>query len=600
MTGMMTQFLQAIVTTPALMVVVKATLVLVVAMLAVRLATRARAALRHSLLAAAFAAILALPVLTVLLPAVQLPIPKADAGAFSPAKAVEQPMRSGRKQAVAASGDVAINPPVSVATLLLSVWALGACLVFAPVAVGLFRLRHLRRTGLPALDMFPAVNELLADAGLRRQVDVVLHEDIHVPMMCGTVRPTILLPMDAHRWTAAERQNVFVHELEHIRRSDWLVHLVARATCSVYWFQPLTWAAWRQLTLDAERACDDVVVQQTDGAVYAHHLVTLAQRLSAKAAMPALSMARRSDLTARVSAILNQDQVRGRVGFTPKRVIVSAAIVIALGVSALTAVQVAPPSPFAPAVAGARPAFDVASIKESTRDASEGCGRFPYPTRVEFINCTIESTIVIIYRMQRGQLMGAPDWLESKRFDIIATSETPFTGQEGLGLMRQLLADRFNLKMRVDTEPKPVYVLKFARSDKRLGPNLRANAICTATAAAVARGETPPKPSPCQPQLKRAPGSFVVRGNQFGTFARNEFPYLVDRPIVDETGLTDFFDFDLTFAPIAPGGSPDSRTTDDRPSIFTAVEEQLGLKLVPETRPVSVMVIDSVSQPPAN
>ena len=72
-----------------------------------------------------------------------------------------------------------------------------------------------------------------------------------------------------------------------------------------------------------------------------------------------------------------------------------------------------PPSPFTPAVAGTQPAFGAASIKESTRVASEGCGRFPHPTRVEFINCDVESTIVIVYRMQRHQLIGAPDWLAS-------------------------------------------------------------------------------------------------------------------------------------------------------------------------------------------
>ena len=80
-------------------------------------------------------------------------------------------------------------------------------------------------------------------------------------MTAGWLRPTILLPRDAGEWNEAERRNALVHELEHVRRADWAIQVVARVACGLYWFHPLAWAAWRRMALDAERACDDAVLR---------------------------------------------------------------------------------------------------------------------------------------------------------------------------------------------------------------------------------------------------------------------------------------------------------------------------------------------------
>ena len=81
-------------------------------------------------------------------------------------------------------------------------------------------------------------------------------------------------------WSELDLQRVFVHELEHVKRFDWLTHISTRAICSFYWFHPLVWIAWRQISLEAERACDDAVVVQTEREDYADQLVGLARRLS--------------------------------------------------------------------------------------------------------------------------------------------------------------------------------------------------------------------------------------------------------------------------------------------------------------------------------
>src|SRR4029077_512611 len=123
------------------------------------------------------------------------------------------------------------------------------------------------------------VRTLAAEAGIRRRVEVLSHEEIVAPITCGLLRPAIVLPSDAKDWSDADFRHAIVHELEHVRRVDWLVHLVARFVCAVYWFHPLVWIAWRGLCLESERACDDAVLRGAEQTAYAEQLVGLARRM---------------------------------------------------------------------------------------------------------------------------------------------------------------------------------------------------------------------------------------------------------------------------------------------------------------------------------
>jgi hypothetical protein len=161
-----------------------------------------------------------------------------------------------------------------------------------------------------------------------------------------------------------------VHELEHIRRGDWTLHILARLVCALYWFHPLVWIAWRQLCLEAERACDDAVLQGTERTDYAEQLVLLARRLSNGVARPALSMANRSDLSTRVYAILDIRQSRGRVGRLPVAAALTAAVVLVLAIAPVRAVATASDgnaliSPQNPAATGSK------RLNRALLDASE-------------------------------------------------------------------------------------------------------------------------------------------------------------------------------------------------------------------------------------
>jgi hypothetical protein len=158
-------------------------------------------------------------------------------------------------------------------------------------------------------------------------------------MTCGFVAPTIMLPTNIHKWTDADVRRAVVHELEHVRRADWPVHLMARVVCALYWFHPLAWVAWRQLCLDSERACDDAVLARSECSAYADQLVRLARQLLADRTEAALSMANRSDLAARVASVLDPRRSRGRVGL--RSTIAASLMTIAslLAISSLTAVS---------------------------------------------------------------------------------------------------------------------------------------------------------------------------------------------------------------------------------------------------------------------
>ena len=213
-------------------------------------------------------------------------------------------------------------------------WITGALLVLSSLVLDLSRLRRLRRTALPWPALRNFVHSLAAECGISKPVDVLLHEDVAAPLTCGVLRPAIVLPSDAHEWSESDLRCALVHELEHVRRGDWAIQLLARASCAAYWFHPLVWSARRRLCLEAERACDDAVIQNATPTDYAEQLVSLARKLSSSYSQPALGMADRRDLTTRVSALLDVTQRRGRAGF--------AVITSALALAGLTIITVAP------------------------------------------------------------------------------------------------------------------------------------------------------------------------------------------------------------------------------------------------------------------
>ena len=329
-----------------LAIVVKATIVLAFGLAALALTRRARASVRHLVMAATFVTVLVLPLVISAVPPVTIHVPLAVTERVAGLTSNEVSKALVPANSTVPAEDTNDGALPSFATLLRFAWATGSMLLLLLLAADLRRLRALRRGGFP----WPAQNALTRSltlaSGVGRSVNVVLHEGISAPLTCGLWRPTILLPIDASDWPEADLRRALVHELEHVRRGDWATQLLARVVCACYWFHPLVWMAWGRLRLEAERACDDAVVQSAECTEYAEQLVSLAKRMSMARALPSLAMANRTDLSARIAALLDGTRRRGRVGFATTASVVGMAGLVGLlvtSVRAIAAPAAAPP-----------------------------------------------------------------------------------------------------------------------------------------------------------------------------------------------------------------------------------------------------------------
>jgi len=319
----------------------KATIILVIGLTIVRLSRRARASVRHLLPTATLAAVLALPLIVLIGPEVIIGVPasqaseSADLRPAAPSVDLTAPTSASLPSRATESASWSLP---SWMTIFRTVWLIGAFLLLAQLAVDLRRLYRIRRDGLPWLERRELMRVLASECGIRRNVEVLLHEGIQGPLTCGIWRPAILLPAKAGEWNEADLRRAIVHELEHVRRGDWAIQLAARATCILYWYHPLVWVALRRLSLEAECAADDAVVRTAEHTEYAEQLVLLAGRLSKARTQPALGMANRSDLSARVSALLDDSQRRGRAGWRPTAMALSVAGLVALTLAPVRAV----------------------------------------------------------------------------------------------------------------------------------------------------------------------------------------------------------------------------------------------------------------------
>ncbi len=277
------------------------------------------------------------PLLTVA-PAATVSAPTAVAGNEASGRMREQMearlQSAGERSADPREGDGPAAARISTTTLIASVWALGALILFGRLLLGLAAVWWMsRRTPITTdAPWMPVARKIAADFGLSR---VAFRRSRHatMPMAWGVVRPSVVMPFVADDWPEDRVRIVLLHELAHVRRADPLTHLLAQAACAIHWMNPLAWLAARRLRIERERACDDLVLAYgTSGPDYADQLLTIARtmrtgRLSAATAGASLAMARRSQLEGRLMSIL--DPTVPRTGVSRTRVALATAVAAA-------------------------------------------------------------------------------------------------------------------------------------------------------------------------------------------------------------------------------------------------------------------------------
>ena len=272
----------------------------------------------------------------------------------------------------------------------------------------------------------------------------------------------------------------------------------------------------------------------------------------------------------------------------------------------LAILHAAPQATQAPGVNS--PSFEVVSIRENTSGGQQGM-RLQPGGQLVISNQTLRPLILFAYALLPQQLVDGPAWLDSTRFDIVAQAgvtipPSPPGGPPGPAqfMMQRLLADRFKLVVRSEMREMPIYALTLARSDKQLGPRMRAaRTDCLAAMALAARGAGPLPPRE-QCGVSGGAGRVTAAGINMAMLARLILSGPAGRIVEDRTGLVGSFDLDLEFTPelVADQRSAGGAPPIDQSPLSTALEEQLGLKLQPRREPVSVLVVERAELPTEN
>jgi uncharacterized protein (TIGR03435 family) len=236
-------------------------------------------------------------------------------------------------------------------------------------------------------------------------------------------------------------------------------------------------------------------------------------------------------------------------------------------------------------------AFEVATVKPA--DPGPQSSRFiamQGPDRFVATNYSLKLLIAAAYDLNERTISGGPDWIDSAKYDIAAVTPGAVRPDHGeqMAMLRKLLADRFSLGFHREEKEFSIYRLVAAKD----GPKIKASAAAADEPVVVGPGVVYPQRV-----------SLPARNARMEDFVSILQRAILDRPVVDKTGLTGRYDFDLDWAPDETqfgGDLPAPSANATYPPLFTAIQEQLGLQLIATRGPVSALVVDHAERPSAN
>jgi uncharacterized protein (TIGR03435 family) len=250
------------------------------------------------------------------------------------------------------------------------------------------------------------------------------------------------------------------------------------------------------------------------------------------------------------------------------------------------------------AVDGQNLRFDQASVKPTNIIGNRSILLFPRGG-INAKNFSLSSLIKVAWRLQDNQIEVGADWIRADRFDVEASVEGNPSRDQLLAMLRSFLTQRFKLVVRSDVRELPIYELRVARPDRRLGPSLRPSALggCTPVDFSTERSRRTTSPAPCGVLYSR-PGRWTGRAVPLQTLV-TPLSRRVGRVVLDRTNLPGVFDLDLQWT----SGGARHRTgallppAEGQSSLFGALEQELGLTLQPGTAPVDILVIERAEHP---
>jgi len=396
------------------------------------------------------------------------------------------------------------------------------------------------------------------------------------PGVFGVFRPVLLLPAGIEKKLSAEQMTALLrHEMCHVQRRDNLwsaVHMTAQA---IFWFHPLLRWIGARMEEERERACDEEVIRQgSRPEAYAEGILHVCEWYL-QSPLPCAAGVTGADLKKRVREILLRKS-SARMTWGRKALLAGAGLVVICVPLLVGVVQAQGPL-----------AFDVVSIRPSSPDEKYQNFNIQSGGGIKVTNFPVRSLIEIAYKLRESQLIGAPDWIGKTHYDILARMDTPDSPADisklseserkemeaRLALRTQsILTDRFQFKFHRETREMPILALTVAKGGLKVQP------------------QEPATSAPRHMWMRK--GQISSLGMPMSQLA-DSLSRLLSRTVVDETGIAGEFEYKLEWAQI---GDPDA----SGPTIYTALQEQLGLKLESKKGPVEVVVVDGIEKPTEN
>jgi bla regulator protein blaR1 len=481
------------------------------------------------------------------------------------------------------------------------------------------RIRNAVRSSIPL--EIPATVQVRSSPGLLE------------PGVVGLLRPILLLPAGiTERLTKPQLEAVLVHEQCHIQRRDNLTAAIHMIVEAAFWFHPLIWWIGARLVEERERACDeDVLRLGSEPKVYALGILKVCE-LYAESPLTCVAGVTGNNLKKRMEWIM-KNHVGEVLNIWRKLLLATAGMMavaapVVLGLLHVTETETAAashasaPIPDRPSQAGRKQEFEVASFKQNTSDIDASMNvaeNHANGGSLSGTNVRLIAYIYFAYNMTGNQFQllmpQLPKWVVDDRFDIQARADGNPTRDQMRLMLRHLLSDRFKLAMHYEARQLPVFALALATPGK-LGPHIQphrndsscaipsANPPSAPTQAAMVAGDGLPtvcdsiEGMPSGPTGRLRIGARRVSlGLLASTLAQMGN---LNRPVLDQTGLSGPFDFTFEWTPQFNGpGTPgaNSQVNESGPTFLDDLQQQLGLKLEAQVGTTEVLVFDHAEQP---
>ncbi|HEX4602966.1 MAG TPA: M56 family metallopeptidase, partial [Candidatus Angelobacter sp.] len=457
---------------------------------------------------------------------------------------------------------------------------------------------------------------------IRKTIEIFLSSASLEPGIVGIARPVLIWPAGiSDRLDDPHLEAVLAHEVWHVRRHDNLAAAIHMFVEAVFWFHPLVWWLGARLVEERERACDEeVLLLGSAPQVYAESILKVCE-FCVGSPLACISGVTGADLKKRIVHIMTRNVVR-KLDFS-RKLLLSVAAVLTLAIPVVFGL--AKPGPGSAQPLAANPAESATVFSHGYQNVSitpGETGNGAIQTRIMFTpeglmakNQTLKDLLRLAYGVQDNQITGGPEWLASARFNLEARLDSATTAElnrlsperkkiEREQIFQALLADQFKVALHRESKPMQAYVLAIAKNGPKVQP--------------AKPGDTYPNGIQGRDGQPAGPHRFDMSLNEFTiqampmTFVANQLAAHLNQPVVDRTGLTGDYDFTLKWTHEGGvtdhkemhGGSEATVHTAEvgatNTALFTAMEEQLGLKLDQQTVPLPVLVVDRAEKPSAN